>query len=398
MTTKPSKIRRSTCRAIALIALMVAGTVASTRMRADVETASTCGGASATIPFTDVAGSNTFFCAIAEAYFSGLTNGTTATTYSPSADVTREQMAAFITRTLDQSLRRGSRRAALGQWHIPQSNYQQKKTNVGVAPSCVKSDGEYLWVGTVSTIRRVRASDGKPIEAWTETPNVNDICVAGGRIYAVGSAPARLYMIDPSQPPGPATIALAPLTGFPVAVTTDGLSIWIANASGSVYRVSSDGLVQNTYTAGFSNPNGILYDGANIWVTDIGEGKLKKLNSNGAIIQEVSVISPRPPVFDGTNIWVPSQNDTISVVRAATGQVIATLSGNGLENPTAAAFAGERILVTNPGSDSVSLWRATDLVPLGSYQFLPSSGPQDVCRDGVNFWVVLQQVDALARF
>ena len=72
----------------------------------------------ATLPFTDVMG-NIFFCQIAEAYFSGLTNGTTPTTYSPSDPVLRDQMAAFVTRTQDSALRRGSRRAALGQWALP---------------------------------------------------------------------------------------------------------------------------------------------------------------------------------------------------------------------------------------------------------------------------------------
>src|SRR6478672_294590 len=67
------------------------------------------------LPFTDT-GSTTFCAQIAEAYYSGLSNGTTATSYSPSAVVNREQMAAFVTRTLDQSLLRGSRRAALNQW------------------------------------------------------------------------------------------------------------------------------------------------------------------------------------------------------------------------------------------------------------------------------------------
>src|ERR1700741_3147150 len=88
----------------------------SVRMHADT---GTCSGASITLPFTDVASSNIFFCSIAEAYFSGLTNGTTATTYSPGDPVPREQMAAFITRTMDQSLKRGSRRAALNQWWTP---------------------------------------------------------------------------------------------------------------------------------------------------------------------------------------------------------------------------------------------------------------------------------------
>src|SRR5262252_7144442 len=97
------------CLAIVIIVM------ASKRMPADT---GTCGGAMTTIPFTDVMG-NIFFCSIAEAYFSGLTNGTTPTTYSPSNAVLRDQMAAFTTRTQDSALRRGSRRAALEQWAPP---------------------------------------------------------------------------------------------------------------------------------------------------------------------------------------------------------------------------------------------------------------------------------------
>jgi S-layer homology domain len=76
-------------RAVILIVTMVVITAASTQLKADT---GTCGGASVTMPFTDVPGSNIFFCAIAEAYVSGLTNGTSPTTYSPSDVVTREQM------------------------------------------------------------------------------------------------------------------------------------------------------------------------------------------------------------------------------------------------------------------------------------------------------------------
>ena len=90
-----------------LIALVAALSIASSRLQADT---GTCGGVTTTLPFTDVMG-NQFFCQIAEAYFSGLTNGTTATTYSPGNNVTRDQMAAFITRTQDSALKRGSHRA-----------------------------------------------------------------------------------------------------------------------------------------------------------------------------------------------------------------------------------------------------------------------------------------------
>ena len=83
------------------------------------------------LPFTDL-GSTTFCAQIAEAYYSGLTNGTSATAYSPSANVNREQMAAFVTRTLDQSLLRGNRRSALDQWWLtrPQLGWARYRTPV----------------------------------------------------------------------------------------------------------------------------------------------------------------------------------------------------------------------------------------------------------------------------
>ena len=56
------------------LALLLSG--AFSLLRADT---GTCGGASNALPFLDVAG-NQFFCQIAEAFFSGLTNGTSATT------------------------------------------------------------------------------------------------------------------------------------------------------------------------------------------------------------------------------------------------------------------------------------------------------------------------------
>src|SRR4030095_360432 len=134
--------RRSIFRAALVIALMLFITIASTRLRAD---SGSCGGATTTLPFTDVAGSG-FFCQIAEAYFSGLTNGTSATTYGPANNVTREQMAAFITRTMDQSLQRGSERAVDKKWFTPQDVGSLTLTTVGIRPASVEFDGTDLWV------------------------------------------------------------------------------------------------------------------------------------------------------------------------------------------------------------------------------------------------------------
>jgi hypothetical protein len=393
-------------RATMLIVLVAFITIASTRLRADT---GDCSGVNVTLPFTDVAGSG-FFCQIAAAYFSGLANGTSATTYGPGNLVTREQMAAFITRTLDQSLERGSRRAALNQFSTPTGPSDLRLTTVGSIPVAVVSDGADLWVvnripGTVS---RVRASDGKLLGTWTgmTAGTAKAIIVAAGRIFiAAETTPGTLYRIDPDQAPGPVTVVSNNLGASSNSLAYDGSRIWTANAGGggfptSVSRVDINTGSVTTFFIGFNLLGGILYDGANIWVTDAVDDSIKKLDSNGNVIQSVSVGDfPIGPFFDGTNIWVPNFSaNSITIIRAATGTVLTTLTGNGLFGPLSGAFDGERVLVTNTSGHSVSMWKASDLSPLGSVSTGGNTGPNWVCSDGLNFWITLQISGKLARF
>ena len=283
-------------RILALVALTIALTVISTQIRADT---GTCGEAIITLPFTDVPSSNVFFCSIASAYFTGLTNGTTTTTYGPAQPVPREQMAAFITRTLDQSLRRGGDRAALNQWWTQAAIPSTAITQVGNAPRSVQSDGSDLWVAASSTVSRVRASDGRLLETWTGASGANGVLVARGRIFiSANSSPGRLYSIDPTQPPGAVTLVTS-LGEGPRGIAYDGSRIWTANSllGGSVSIVSFSaicgGVCVVTVTEGFSDPEGILYDGSHIWVTDQGDNSIKKLNSDGSIALSLPVGRPR---------------------------------------------------------------------------------------------------------
>jgi hypothetical protein len=408
-------------RAIVLVLFLALIVVASRQMRADT---GTCGGTSITLLFTDVPSSNGFFCAIAAAYFSGLTNGTSATTYSPSQPVSREQMAAFITRTHDSAIRRGNRRAALNQWWTPQGPSAIRPFPVGNSPAGVACDGADLWVanignismGGIGTVSRVRASDGELLGTWTGAERAIDVVVARGYIYVIGATtPGKLYRIDPTQPPGAVTQVTGALGDSPQDIAFDGKRIWTANQDNSITIVSFEPLCApncvTTVTTGFVNPQGLLYDGANIWVTDFGDDTLKKLNSDGSIAQSVPVTNGAYPVFDGTNIWVPNGTlDSVTVVRVkdALGNPLAnpfmltTLTGNGLNGPFTAAFDGERILVTNiisGNGNTVSLWKAADLTPLGFFTVTSTlSGVYQVCSDGVHFWITLRLNDTLARF
>lgn len=396
---------RSILRTGLLIAFLATLTVASTQL--ETETAGTCGGASVNLPFTDVAGGSTFFCSIAGAYFSGLTNGTTATTYSPGTNVTRDQMAAFVTRTLDQSLKRGSRRAALNQNWTTQTSSNLGLTTVGSNPLRVQTDGTDLWVINSNTVSRVRASDGRLLETWSGANGSSAVLCAMGKVFlSVRGNPGRLFQINPTQTASGVALSSALLGSDPIAIAFDGQNIWTANIgqgaiTGSVSIITPDGGSATNISTGFSELTGIIYDGANIWVTDQGDSKLKKLDSNGNVLISIAVgADPSNPIFDGANIWVPnSTSNTVTVVRATgatSGTVLATLSGNGLSGPISTAFDGERILVVNGTTGTVSLWKASDLTPIDNVPMGALAG--GACSDGLNFWITLFSAGKLARF
>jgi len=308
----------------------------------------------------------------------------------------------------------GSRRLILNQLWTPQTPLAISQTTVGGLPIAVQSDGADLWVANRNTdsVSRVRGSDGKLLETFGgpgAPTGPSGVLVAMGRVFVTGHTdPGTLYMIDPRQPAGAVTTVASNLGRNPGGLAFDGTRIWTANSGGSVSTVTPGAstpwtVTNRNITVGSSAPVGILFDGSNIWVTDSTAGTLVKLDSSGAVLQTVTVGSaPALPVFDGANIWVPnSTSNSVAVVRASTGEVVQTLTGNGLNNPYAAAFDGERILVTNnPNNDpeSISLWRAADLSPLGSTPTGPSSGPAGACSDGLSFWVTFSNGNKLARF
>jgi hypothetical protein len=347
-------MRRSRSRRLAAVCLAAA--------------AAATGGAAALLavcgPFSDV--SDAAFCPfVLEIFWLGITTGTTATTYSPGDTVNRLQMAAFLSRTVDRALTRGSRRAALEMFWRIQNPVRLSTTTVGNLPRWAASDGADIWVanGDSDDVSRVRANDARFLENWTGASAASGVLAAAGRVFVTGqTSPGRLYMIRPAQPPGAVTTLTTALGDSPAGIAFDGIRVWTANSGGgSVSIVTPNFAVPWTVTtvAGFSLPAGALYDGANVWITDFSAGTLVKLDDNAAVLQTVTVgAMPAFPAFDGTNIWVP-----------------------------------------NSGSSTVSvLWKAADFSPLGSVSTGAGSHPLGACSDGVNFWIVLNGSQSLARF
>ena len=312
-------------------------------LRADT---GTCNGTDLTLPFLDVAG-NQFFCAIAAAYVTGITVGTGANSFTPSGLVARDQMSAFVTRTLDYSLKRGSQRAALNQFWTPTFIAQGAAANVGNEPDLLASDGADLWVANNSagTVSRVRASDMKVLSTWTGATGAKGVCVARGRIFVTGETnPGKVYVIDPTQAPGNVTTLVSNLGAFPKGIAYDGTLLYVAVGGGngqgnvSIIDLSSGAPDVSVHSAGFTHPQGLVFDGTAMWLTDAGDHQLKKLTFGGIVIKSIDVGSqPSYPICDGVNIWVPNYDGfSVTVVRASNGALLTTLQSNNLNHPVAA--------------------------------------------------------------
>ena len=350
-------------------------------------------------PFTDV--SDAGFCPfVLEIFTLGITTGTSPTTYDPGSAVTRLQMAAFLSRTVDRALQRGSGRAALQQYWTPQNPAALGLTSLpGLNQRLVEFDGADVWVACGLEVARVRAGDGKFLETWAVPAGAYGVLSALGRIFVTSAGSStNLHRIDPSQPAGAATTIATNLPTACGQLAFDGSRIWIGCSGGLVPIVTPGASLPWTVTTVTvaASGNGLLYDGSNIWATD-NAGRIRKLDSNGAVLQTVTVgNSSALPVFDGTNIWVPGGTGLVSVVRASSGAVLATLTGNGLGTAFQAAFDGQRVMVTS-SSGSLSLWKAADLTPLG-FLSVPGMVPIGVASDGVNFWIAMTGPHQLARF
>ena len=353
-------------------------------------------------PFTDFTDAG--FCPfVLEIFYLGITTGTTATTYDPAGNVTRLQMAAFPSRTVDRSLARGGRRAVLDQFWTTKTSSNLGLTAVGSSPTRVKFDGTELWVAhSTGTVARVRPGDGKLLETWTGAAGLDRPLPAMGRVFFVGGGvPGVLLRIDPSQAPGGAT-AIATIGDNANGIAFDGGKVWTTNGNSISIVTPAPGLpwTATTVTAGFSGPAGLEFDGANIWVADATAGTLLKLDGAGAVLLTVTVGPiPRFPFFDGTNVWVASgTSNSVWVVRPSNGAVLATLTGNGLAAPNGGAFDGQRVMITTASGDVVSLWKAADLTPIGSFSTGTNTSPLSACSDGAFFWIVLADTNQLARF
>jgi DNA-binding beta-propeller fold protein YncE len=78
-----------------------------------------------------------------------------------------------------------------------------------------------------------------------------------------------------------------------------------------VTKLSLTGTTLGTFSAG-SGPNGVAYDGGNIWVADFNGGTVTKLKASTGAISGTFTVGREPSgvAFDGASIWVANFGGT----------------------------------------------------------------------------------------
>lgn len=99
-------------------------------------------------PFTDAKTNSWYFKAVLWAVENGITNGTSANTFSPDGSVTRGQMMAFLYRTMGEPGKTGA-----GSWYADAESWARQSGLLDCTAAAYSTNGDcprsdvvyYLW-------------------------------------------------------------------------------------------------------------------------------------------------------------------------------------------------------------------------------------------------------------
>ena len=222
---------------VALLAFAVAGLGAAGAL------VGTCG------PFTDTA-ADAFCPFVLEIFYLAVTTGTTATTYSPGENVTRLQMAAFLSRTVDGALKRRGKRAALPSVLDDAELDGPRVDDRGPEPGDrqVRRGGP-LDRRNSRPCRGCGRTMGGSSRRGRGRQRFGGVAVAIGRVIVTGGgSPGSLYSIDPGQAAGAVTTVASNLGNIPLGIAFDGTRFFTSNQSGSVSLVTPGATIPWTVT------------------------------------------------------------------------------------------------------------------------------------------------------
>jgi YVTN family beta-propeller protein len=238
-------------------------------------------------------------------------------------------------------------------------------------PWAAVSVGTTMWVASSASLNLTPDGGGSftalsPLGETLRRFDIRQQPIAFVPVQPDGLSEPLLYFVDLNSPflfrMDPTTGAvttlglIAPALGSgPYALLFDGTNLWISNVfNNTVSKMDLSGVRQGTFPVG-SMPTGLAFDGNNIWVANSNDNTVTKLRANDGQIQKIieTGINPGWIAFDGANVWVTNMgSNTLTKIRASDGVVLDNIATGSM--PAGVVFDGAHIWVANSGSNTIS--------------------------------------------
>jgi len=105
----------------------------------------------------------------------------------------------------------------------------------------------------------------------------------------------------------PAVVSSFPSPGpSPQGLTFDGANLWSSDgANDRIYKLTTAGSLISSFASPGSNPTGLAWDEANLWNTDLDSAKLYSLSTTGTVLSSFSTPGRFPSglVWNGAGFW-----------------------------------------------------------------------------------------------
>ncbi len=270
------------------------------------------------------------------------------------------------------------------------------------SPSSLAFDGSSVWVANAGStnVSKIRASDGKKIFDVNMGFTPLDVVFDGQNVWvSYNNSGGKLAKLNPQDGSIALTIDTSPRSDLQnLLITFDGTLkyIWAASSSGNeVRRYAVDGSSLCSYGTNLSNPQGLAYDGTNIWIASRSNNTVHRIQSSCAVSNflsgsnQVAVNAPNRLLFDNTNMWV------VSDAASGTGNVTRiSSSGATTSHSTAVAsafdlsFDGSFVWITHNSGTIVRMSAQTgQAVKTFDANGASANNGRGIVYDGTYMWI-----------
>jgi|GEM_PF-1454847 len=278
-------------------------------------------------------------------------------------------------------------------------------------PKELTFDGTHVWAANsgATTVGKIRASDGFLIYSKNILTPI-DVTFDGSDVWASTNDAGcpnggKIFKFNPANPDDWDSYCIY-AEAQNIMATYDGINkhIWYASSTNNrVVKIDTAGVEQCAYSTGLSNPQGLAFDGTNVWIANFGGNNLVRIDYNCGNAATFAVTSPHRLIFDGTYIWVTNKTTpgTVTKIYAADGTVVNTYDTN-IGNPYDLAFDGTYIWVTydvdGASDNQVVLIRAADGQVEKSFVADSAKKPRGIIFDGSYIWIGFDSGNTISKY